>query len=44
MGIVLGNGAIVLTGLVAIAAAQGLRKLEERLDRLENSRPPAGSR
>jgi hypothetical protein len=40
MGIVLGNGAIILAGLVALSAATCLRNLEQRLDRLENSRAP----
>jgi hypothetical protein len=35
MGIVLGNGAIVLLGLVTIAAASALRTIERRLRALE---------
>jgi TRAP-type C4-dicarboxylate transport system permease small subunit len=38
MGIVLGNGAILLVGLVAITAAKALKNLEERLDRIEDNR------
>ena len=35
MGIVLGNGALVLLGLVASAVATVLRNLDMRLDRIE---------
>lgn len=35
LGIVLGNGALVLLGLVASAVATVLRSLEMRLDRIE---------
>jgi hypothetical protein len=38
MGIALGDGAIVLIGLVAPAVANCLRRLEQRLDRLETTR------
>jgi hypothetical protein len=38
LGIILGDGAIALIGLVALMAAGRFRLLEDRLDRLENSR------
>ncbi len=37
MGIVLGNGAITLIGLVALSVATCLVQLEKRLDRLESA-------
>jgi hypothetical protein len=37
MGVVLGDGAITLIGLVAISVAICLRKLEQRIERLENT-------
>lgn len=38
MGIALGNGAVVLIGLVAISTARCLTTLEQRLLKLENAR------
>ncbi len=44
MGIALGNGAIVLIGAVALALANGLARLERRLDSIEGAgRPSEGS-
>lgn len=37
MGVVLGYGAIMLTGLVALSVAACLKKLEQRIDALENA-------
>ena len=37
MGIVLGNGAICLLGLVTISVATSIKKLERRLDLLESN-------
>ena len=40
MGIALGSGAIVFTGLVALSVADSLKKLEQRIARLEETRTP----
>ena len=40
MGIVLGNGAILLIGLVTLSVASCLRTLERRIDRLEHGQTP----
>ena len=40
MGIVLGNGAILLIGLVSLSVASCLRTLERRIDRLEDEQTP----
>jgi archaellum biogenesis protein FlaJ (TadC family) len=37
LGIVLGNGAIALIGLVGIALCRHIQKIEDRLSKLENS-------
>jgi len=41
LAIALGNGAIMLTGLVAQMAAKCLKSIEERLDRVDESRSGA---
>jgi hypothetical protein len=41
MGIALGNGAITLTGLVAISIAMCFAQIEQRLDMLEKGRSPS---
>lgn len=38
IGVVIGDGAITLIGLVAIAVAACLKKLEHRIEALENMR------
>jgi hypothetical protein len=42
MGILLGNCAIVLTGLVATSVATCLRKIERRMDSMESARRASG--
>jgi hypothetical protein len=43
MGISLGNGAIILTGLVALATGGCLAAFEQRLVKLENASVPKDS-
>ena len=39
MGIIIGNGAITIVGLVAVIIAKCLMKLEERVHNIEQSKP-----